>query len=246
VKILRRPLRALAMLTLVLGCAATQAAPGCDRCEDLPQLYRELLEQEFLRAKFQSWIDQAYYPTSISSMQKQAASALTQAMKGDLYGVLAPPKDGTGASGAAAPSFGTVISGGSCQLVEYVPQGEGKDPVPQPVTEQKVKDKLCKPLADFTLAHENSHIQSCTAARQSGDKSVETVEWFVRDDVKAYEAGVKVLREQIAALARKCQWTGSTNLRKPDNSMVVPTPEQITTLSQNAKAKAGAMRRASR
>ncbi|MFS2051960.1 hypothetical protein ACEN8K_24055, partial [Variovorax sp. CT11-76] len=76
------------------GCAAAQAAPDCDRCQDLPRLYREMLEQEFLRAKFQSWIAQAYYPLSIEAMQTQATNALTTAMQGNLYGVLASPAGG--------------------------------------------------------------------------------------------------------------------------------------------------------
>lgn len=242
-KLLPRPSRALAALALALGCAAAQAAPDCDSCQDLPRLYREMLEQEFLRAKFQTWISQAYYPLSIDAMQTQATSALTAAMQGNLYGVLAPPASDAGTAGAAAPSFGTVISGGSCQLVEYVPR-PGQSPTTRPVTEQQIRQKLCKPLAEFTIEHENTHIKACAAAYKAGDKSVESVEWFVQSDAKAYDAGVRVLRDHIAALARKCQWAGSTNVRKPDNSMVVPTPEEIVTLTKNVKAKGNAMRRA--
>ena len=66
----------------------------------------------------------------------------------------------------------------------------------------------------------------------------------MQSDAQAYDAGVRVLRDAIAALARKCQWAGSTNVRKPDNSMVVPTPEEIVTLTKNVKAKGSAMRRA--
>ena len=48
--------------------AARALSPGCDQCADLPTLYRELLEQEFLRNRFERWIREAYFPISIDAI----------------------------------------------------------------------------------------------------------------------------------------------------------------------------------
>ena len=235
--------RLLAVLVLCLPFAAgapppaRALSPNCDQCADLPALYRELLEQEFLRNRFERWIREAYYPVSIDAMQSAAVSALNGAMSGDLYGVLAPPRTGGGGTGSAAPAYGTDTA--SCGLVQYVTDRDGKKSQ-RAVTPEQVRSKLCKPLAEYTLVHEGHHQQTC---RAGGLKSVEQ---FVKDDHEAYQAGVAVLRKHIADLARKCSWSGSTNARKPDGTDTVPTPAQIASLKDATRTRAGLLGRATR
>jgi len=68
----------------------------------------------------------------------------------------------------------------------------------------------------------------------------------VQDDRAAYQAGVAVLRQHIADLARKCSWSGSINARRPDGTATVPTPQQISDLKSATKSKSNLLKRASR
>jgi hypothetical protein len=235
-------------IVLLTSTLPSHASPGCDQCADLPMLYRELLEQEFLRNRFERWIREAYYPVSIAEMRAAAIRDLNRATSGDLYGALAPPQAGGPPTGApsAAPAYGTDTSTKECRLVEYVKDRNGND-IERPVTPEQVRKKLCAPLAEYILAHEGHHMNSCRAAWDSGgDRKLGTVEFFVQDDRDAYQAGVAVLRQHIAALARKCAWTGSTSNRKPDGTQVVPTPHEVTTLQNNTVARARLLKRATR
>lgn len=237
----------LAGMTTVLAKppAAPAKPPTCNECKDLPRLYRELLEQEFLRNTFESWKKQQYYPRSVEESGK---SELSKAMrgrgKGSLYGAVAPEQGGGG--GGAAPAYGTDQSTQACQLVEFYKDDHG-EVQQRPTTEAKVRSENCKAIADFVMAHENHHRDDCKANwGKSKSDSFVTVEYVVQDDIEAYQAGIGVLRDYIAALARQCGWTGSTNARKPDGTTTVPTPEQINTLKDNVKAKASQLRRRSR
>ena len=228
-------LAVVAALPLSAPAPAHALSRNCDRSSDLPALYRELLDQEFLRNKFDRWINEAYYPISIEAMQASAASALNAAMSGDLYGVLKPR--GAGGSASAAPAFGTETK--NCGLIEYVKDASGKT-VERPVTPQQVRSKLCKPLADHTLAHEGHHQKSCR------DGKLQTVAEFARDDRDAYQAGVTVLRAYIADLARRCSWSGSTAATRPDGSAVVPKPAEIFEIKGAVARKADLLGRGQR
>ena len=235
----RRLLVALALCLPLAAAAPPPAAalsPGCDQCADLPALYRELLEQEFLRNRFDRWIREAYYPVSIEAMQSAAVNALNAAMSGDLYGVLGAPT-ASGGTASAAPAYGTDTA--SCALVQYVTDKDGRK-TQRRVTADQVRSRLCKPLAEYTLVHEGHHQQTCRAG------GLKTVEQFVNDDREAYQAGVAVLRKHIADLARKCSWSGSTNARRPDGTDTVPTPPQIAALKDAARTKASLLGRATR
>ena len=224
--------------------AARALSPGCDQCADLPTLYRELLEQEFLRNRFERWIREAYFPVSVDAMQRTATDALSTAMSRDLYGVLAPLKTAGGSQ--AAPAYGTDMNTRDCGLVEYVKDAKG-NATARPVTSDQVRKKLCAPLAQYTLAHEAHHQASCRASWAAGDaKKLGSVEFFVQDDLAAYQAGIAVLREHIAGLAKKCSWTGSTGARKPDGTATVPTPAQITQLESHVKSTSKLLQRATK
>ena len=44
------------------------AAPSCNDCKDLPFLFKELMEQEYLRDQFDSYVKQSYYPPTVGQM----------------------------------------------------------------------------------------------------------------------------------------------------------------------------------
>jgi hypothetical protein len=232
---LPRSISCTVLAVLVTATPALAAAPGCNQCKDLPKLYRELLEQEFLRNRFDRWVKEAYYPVSVSAMQEAAASQLGAAMQGGLYGPLSPAGAG-GGSGGAAPSFGTDLNNRNCPLVEYVKDAQGNQKQ-RPVKPEDVRSRMCAPLAEFVIAHEGHHQASCRKAYGEGTNAqFGTQEFVAKDDVAAYQAGIAVLRDHIAKLARNCGWSGSTNARKPDGTMTVPTPDQVAAL-KNATAK---------
>ncbi len=242
--------RWLFLLTLAIGAALAPAgramSPGCDQCADLPALYRELLEQEFLRNRFERWIREAYYPVTVDEMQRAATDALSGAMSRDLYGVLSPAKAAGAGKAGAAPAYGTDMNSKACGLVEYVTDANGKTST-RSVTADQIRKKLCAPLAQYTLAHEEHHQASCRAGWAAGDtRKLSSVEFFVRDDLAAYQAGIAALREHIASLAKKCSWTGSTNARRPEGTATVPTPAQIAQLESASKSKAKLLNRASK
>jgi len=222
--------------------AAPAKPPTCDDCKDLPRLYRELLEQEFLRKLFESWKRQEYYPRSVEqSAKSELGKAMNGRGQGSLYGAVAP--DDAGGGGGAAPAYGTDQSSAACQLVEYYKDEHNEDQT-RPTTEAKVRRDNCKAIADFVMAHENHHKEDCKANwKQTKSDSFVTVEYVVQDDIEAYQAGIAVLRDHIAALARNCGWTGSTNAKKPDGTMTVPTPEEISRLKDNTKVKASQLKR---
>lgn len=231
--------------TQVKPPAAPTKPSTCNECKDLPRLYRELLEQEFLRKTFESWKKQDYYPRSV---EESAKSELNKAMKGrgkgSLYGAVAP--DDGGGGGGSAPAYGTDQSSKACQLVEFYKDDQNNEQQ-RPTTEAKVRSDNCKPIADFVMAHENHHKDDCKANwDKSKSDSFVTVKYVVQDDIEAYQAGIGVLRDHIAALARQCRWTGSTNARRPDGTTTVPTPEQIATLKDNTKVKASQLKRRSK
>jgi hypothetical protein len=230
----------LASVWLAAIPPSAQAAGGCNECKDLPRLYRELLEQQFLRDKFNSWVKQAYYPASVKNMQDQAANALTTAMQHGAAG------SGSASGGNATPSFGTDLNSKQCGLVQYVSDGNGglKE---KPVTPDDVKKKMCAPLADFVLAHEGHHQASCRTNYGAGKASeFARPEFVAQDEVAAYQAGIAVLRDHVAKLAKSCGWIGSSNERKPDGTFTVPTPSQIQELSANSVKAAGSLKNATR
>jgi hypothetical protein len=234
-----------ALACLVTTTPASAAAAGCDRCSDLPRLYRELLEQEFLRNRFNQWVKQAYYPVSVKEMQQSAADQLGAAMQGGLYGPL-KPVSGPGGKGGAAPSFGTDLNNKSCALVEYVKDAQGNQ-VQRPVTPEQVQKKLCAPMAKFVLAHEGHHQASCRAAYATGGaEKLGTIEFVAKDDVEAYQTGIAVLRDHIAKLARECGWSGSTNAKRPDGTSTVPTPAQVVELKTATRKQASLLNRKSK
>jgi hypothetical protein len=242
----------LLLLALFAATAARAEASKCDQCSDLPRLYRELLDQEFLAEKFNSWVKQSYYPRSISTVKRSAANALTAAARGSLYGVLKP--SGSGGGPGAGPAYGTDLNNRNCGLREYAPpdpndagSDEDKEPPSSPTTPEKIRAKECKPVAEAVIVHEGVHQEWCRGAYRSGKTQVlESVEEFVKNDLAAYKEGVRSLRESIADLALRCRWGGSTNPVKPDGTKTVPTPDQILKLKDNIVSKARTLRRSTK
>jgi hypothetical protein len=242
----RTPIVCAALWCTLAAPPATAKAPSCDECRDLPRLYRELLEQEFLRKLFDSWIKQSYYPGTVGTMQKAAQSQLNAAMQGNLYGPLAGAQGGGGGDGGAAPAYGTNLNSKACQLVEYYVDKDGEEQQ-RPVTPEQVRARHCPQVADFVLAHEQKHQEKCRSSwKETGSDKFITVEYIAADDREAYQTGIAVLRQHIAKLARDCGWGGSTNARKPDGTMTVPTPQEILELKDKVKRNAGKLQRSSK
>ena len=241
-----RTLLSWAAIGCVLAAAPAAAkAPSCNECRDLPRLYRELLEQEFLRNLFGSWIKQSYYPGTVKTMQQAAQSQLNAAMQGNLYGPLAATQGGDGGGGGAAPAYGTNLNSKACALVEYYVDAQGEEQQ-RPVTPEQVRARHCPQVADFVLAHEQKHQEKCRSSwKETGSDKFITVEYIAADDREAYQTGIAVLREHIAKLARECGWSGSTNDRKPDGTKTVPTPQEIMELEDKTKRTAAKLRRSS-
>ncbi|MBL8700319.1 MAG: hypothetical protein JNK67_18230 [Alphaproteobacteria bacterium] len=242
-------LSCLLVACLLLIAPARALSPGCDRCSDLADLYRELLEQEFLLRRFDRWIREQYFPVTVEEMQRVALRDLNTAMSGDFFGVLGAPGgggSGDGATPVAAPAYGTDMSTKDCRLVEYTTGKDGKTTT-RPVTPEDIRKKHCTPMAEYLIAHEGHHQQSCRAAWSQGkEKQLQSVGFFVQDDRDSYQAGVAVLRKHIAELARRCAWSGSTSAVKPDGTQVVPTPQQVGDLQRNTAARGRMLRRASK
>ena len=235
-----------ALCCVLAGASASAKTPSCNECRDLPRLYRELLEQEFLRNLFDTWIKQSYYPGTVQTMQKYAQSQLTAAMQGNLYGPLTAAQGSGGGGGGAAPAYGTDLSSRACRLVEYYKDKEGNDQQ-RPATPDQVRARHCPQVAEFVLAHEQKHQEKCRSswAEKGSDKFI-TVEYVAADDRDAYQTGIAVLRRHIAKLARDCGWSGSTNARRPDGTMTVPTPQQVVELKDKVNRSAGKLKRSSK
>ncbi len=224
------------------------AAKPCNECKDLPYLFRELMEQEFLRDQFNSYVKQAYYPPTVQQMYSTVERRFNEAFystKGTSTG--ATPAAG-GGGGAA---FGTRSWRKECDLVEFQKGANGEqlldkdnNPLVKPVTPQQVHAKECKAIADHVLKHEGHHQKSCKDTHKSGKTdSWHSPEFVAKDEVEAYQAGVESLRETIANLAAQCRWTGSVRMLKPDGTSVVPTKDQIEELKQNTKKTARSLKK---
>ena len=247
---MKRTLLACLLLFGVLINAAF-GAESCNECKDLPFLYKELLEQEYLRDQFDSYVKQSYYPPTV----KQMYTSVEKRFKGTFYPTAnATPGSGSAAGKGAGAAYGTRTWLKSCDLAEFLKDENGdplldKDdnPVVKPITPQQLRAKECRAIADHVLRHEGHHQQTCRETQRGGTTDEwEEPEFVAKDEVQAYQEGIAALRETIARLAGECQWEGSTRKTKPDGTSVVPTKEQIADLKNNSRKIAKSLRKAKR
>jgi polyhydroxyalkanoate synthesis regulator phasin len=244
------------LLCLLVFSAATGpllGAPSCNDCKDLPFLFKELMEQEYLRDQFDSYVKQSYYPPTVGQMY----DSVTRRFNDTFYSAPAATAS-AGANGAVnstgGAAYGTRTWLKSCDLVEYVKNNKGeqvlddkKNPVVRPITPKQLRAKECKAVADHVLRHEGHHQKSCRETQSNGTSDLwQSAEFVAKDEVKAYQEGIASLRDTIAKLAKQCNWDGSVRKTKPDGTSVVPTKEQIEQLKNNARKTANALRKAKR
>lgn len=225
----------LALLPLALRAQGAASPPTCDRCEDLPRLMQELKEQEWLRDKFHDYSPWSSYQLSaadVTDLQQKVQRAFTE--------WLHTPQGGTG--GEAAPTMGTDPD--TCRLVFYVKGADGKSTT-KPYDEKAMKAQYCKTVLDFMLAHEASHQQTCRALGKKNKAFLSRPEFVAADEVKAYEAGIRVLEKAINDLANRCKEDGTTVKFRLDPAMKI-TPATVYGSEDRARRIADLLERAQR
>jgi len=231
------------------------APAPCNKCSDLPKLYKELAEQQFLRDRFQEFIDWRLPPIP-KDPKKSAGQAMRDWVTAEFTRYLNSPAGG--GNGFGQPEMGTDID--SCKLVSYPKDDQGKNltdkdgnDITCPVSAQDIKNMYCPAVADMILTHEGQHQTDCKNNKKSS-QPVDLAEWrnYAVYDVRGYTAGIANLRKSIAALAKskQCGWKGSTNKtkkmpmpqgggQKPTDIDVdvVPTPQWIDGLAKTLGGK---------
>lgn len=231
--------------------AKKKSPPDCSRCSDLTSLQRELAQQEWLRDRFQQFIDYRLPPSpkKDGNDDRDAASRMRDTVEAEFNAWLNSPAGAGGGIGQAEAGTSLV----SCELVTYVKDAQGKnkkdkkgDDVTRPVTDKEIRAQYCPAIADMILTHEGQHQIDCRANKKSSEPR-DLSQWqnFAAYDVRGYSAGIASLRKSIAALARKCGWKGSTSKtkkkplpkvptddRKELEEDVVPTPQELEALAK--------------
>jgi hypothetical protein len=229
---------AVALATVLSTASVFAAPPRCDRCEDLPMLENQLFQQEFLQKRFEDYVVYKL-PTLPKGYDGTAKDYMVEQIIAAFNAYLNSPAGGGGGVGSA--ELGTEYD--SCKLVFYVKDAKGKNVIDPntkkqktiPFDEKAYREKNCKAIADYLLAHENQHVADC----KSEKRDISAWQVYAAADVRAYGAGIANLRKSIAKLASECGWQGSTRKTKDDRQgnpvNVVPTPDQVKKLAQTLK-----------
>jgi hypothetical protein len=259
--LLAAPASAISSPTTAKECKKPDKKPPppepCNRCSDLPKLNKELAEQQFLRDKFQEFIDWRLPPLAKTAddKEKSAGELMRDWVTAEFTKYLNSPEGG--GSGFGQPEMGTDLE--TCKLVSYPKDDKGKNlkdkdgrPITCPVTKDDIKSMYCPAIADMILTHEGQHQTDCKNNKKSS-QPLDLADWrnYAAYDVRGYNAGIANLRKSIAALASKqCGWKGSTNKTKklPNPPVgtdqkkdievdVIPTPQEIDTLAKTLGGK---------
>lgn len=237
-------LAVVGLLALPTEAAAKKRAPTCNRCKDLPMLEQQLFQQEFLHDQFNDYVTHKV-PTKPPDFKGDGTGRdymIATVIKAFNDYLNSPAGGG---SGVGQAELGTDFD--NCKLVLYVKGKDGKnviDPKTKkektlPFDEKDYRQKNCKPIADYLLAHENQHVADC----KSDPKDLSAWQNYAAYDVRAYAAGIKNLRSAIAQLAKECHWQGSNkNTKRMENDVevdVVPTPDEMKQLAKAVKKKGG-------
>jgi hypothetical protein len=234
--------------------------PGpCNRCSDLPRLNKELAEQQWLRDKFQEFIDWRLPPVAKpdddAEKKKMGPTALmVDWIQAAFDAYLGSAAGGGGGKGRA--TLGTDLA--TCGLVLYPADSKNKNlkdkdgnVITCPTTKAEIKSMYCPAVADYLLTHEGQHQIDCKN-NKSSSQPIDLSDWrnYAPYDVRGYTAGIANLRKSIAAVSKSCGWKGSTNKTKkmpmpPSGSDkrtetdvdVIPTPQEIDTLAKTLGGK---------
>jgi len=218
-------------------------AQKCDQCKDLPFLFRELMQQEYLRDQFESYVRQSYYPPTVKQMYESVERRFNATFYSSPQSAASPGGKDVASKPSGGAAYGTRTWLPKCDLVEFLKDAKGnqildkqENPVVKPITPQQIRAKECKAVADHVLKHEGFHQQSCRQTHSNGTADLwNSAEFVAKNEVEAYKKGVESLRDMIAKLAKECNWDGSVRMLKPDGTSVVPTKEQIEELKNNTR-----------
>ena len=187
-------------LFLVVQASSQDYPKKCDRCEDLPSLMKELKEQEWLRSRFYTFSPwEKVYPRtagSVKDLQTRVQNAFNAWLK--------TPEGG---GGVGEPTMGTNPE--DCKLAFFLKDADGNTSI-LPYDEKQMKQRFCKTILDYMLAHEASHQRTCRALGAKNKAFLTVPEFVAADEVKAYEAGIKALVKTINDLAARCKEKGTT------------------------------------
>ena len=254
---MRRLPLAVSAVSLLLAPAAFAQERACS-CSDLPRLENQLFEQEFLQRESRKYdktdpLNEGYYDAGSSTNFQNILSRCF-----DIYistgntNCTAPQSNGEHGGSTHdqstaqnnAPAAGTDVFSASCGLID-VAHG-GKPMTASDYRNRKDQGSDCKIDNDFVLAHEAQHQKVCRKEWAAGHgKDYQNPSFFAADDAKAYGAGIKMLRKEIAQLSKDCGWEGSTNENRPDKNSkqdpkhpppdlpTVPTPDIAKQLANN-------------
>ncbi len=151
-------------------------------------------------------------------------------------------KTPAGGGGAGEPTMGTNPE--NCQLVFYVKDADGHTSI-QPYDEKAMKQRYCKAILDYMLAHEASHQRTCRALGAKNKAFLNAPDFVAADEVKAYEAGIKSLEKAINALAARCKEKGTTAKYRLDPNQEI-SPAKVYQSEDRVRRIADMLERAQR
>jgi hypothetical protein len=205
-------------LTALVPSFTHAAREPCD-CDNVSQIERQITEQEYLLKMFTQWKD--YLPTALHTPDDVVERA-NMNFNLTFYGTPSQRPDVAGAGAGGA--FGTLYKHPKCPLVEYLYQNgkplmvetkkskrENLDPpeleaATKRTSEAGYKSNECKALVHYAFVHEKSHQATCRDVHEEHSESKwDEPRFFIEDDIKAYEAGLKVLYAERKRLKAKCK-----------------------------------------
>jgi hypothetical protein len=227
-------------------------SPPCG-CKDLPELVNEIITQSTLANIYKGWL--VYMPImSVKSMGDHAIKDYEKlkqpnrsGIKGTLNGAHVELATDLDTCKVGKPTYNkagepTNLSGEVVVLdlkANLDDKGVPKITVPKDndqdyktITKKEYLQKKasCSALLEFAWVHEEVHVESC---KNWSAKDKENVYVIAKDEVKAYQAGIDMLRKEAAELAKKCGWEGSA---KPHIPMPVPILARAQELADKAAA----------
>jgi hypothetical protein len=196
---------------------------------------KELKEQEWLRSRFYSFSPwEKVYPFTAGSV-KDLQTRVQDAFNAWL-------KTPAGGGGVGEPTMGT--NPADCKLVFFVKDVKGNVTI-QPYDEKQMKQRFCKTILNYMLAHEASHQKTCQALGAKNKAFLTAPEFVAADEVKAYEAGIKVLEKAINDLAARCKQEGTTAKYLLDPNQQI-SPAKVYQSEERARRVADMLERAQR
>lgn len=216
-----------AALATVLGSPAAAAPPSCSKCTDLNKYLQRIKDMELTRDLFKKNIPgEPNYVGPVRSVED-----LVRNVNGDMCEAV----------GGCSRTTGTSVR---AELTTTVPDCviRFNDKPLDKAAEAEYRALQCTPFADAAIAHERSHKAFCEFTNKGGwEHDFEDPAMHAADEVVAYNIQIKMLRQSMRKLAKKCKWQPTTAQQSDANS--IPSEKQIEGMIKRsvraAKALAG-------